>query len=149
MDRSILSKLQEQEKSLKNAFAQTEMKDLEGKKIMIIDDCPDTIVVARKILNVIPRAMVTSYTDEFEAMQDFMLDRPDLIIIDYYLNKINGEKVSIILKNLSMFDIPIIFMSSDESVSKSLSDNNTSYEMFLKKPIHKVDLLKKVQTYIG
>ena len=57
-----------------------------NKKIFLIDDSKEFTTLVSKILSKYPHLHINTFNDEYQALKDFMSIRPDLVILDQYLN---------------------------------------------------------------
>ncbi|HMY37342.1 MAG TPA: response regulator, partial [bacterium] len=60
------------------------------KKIVIIDDDQDFVSVAGKVLSHIGKFDVVAHTDSSDAMDLIRREKPDLIIVDIMMPKVDG-----------------------------------------------------------
>lgn len=145
MERHQLNDLTYERRKLLNSLAKQDLEQLEKRTIFVIDDCEDNLNIIRKYFNQVENVYVEGFQDEYIAIKRFMQDKPDLVILDINLTEINGFKVDSILRNLSFFNIPTIFMSTD--VSNELifkEDNRQNNHYFIPKPLSKRKLLNTV-----
>ncbi len=141
-----MRKLREEKNLLLDPLARIDMPQLQNKKVMVIDDCEDTLRVVKKYLGDVSRISVATFMDEFRAIQDFMKDKADLVILDMNLNRLDGLKVSSIFENLSSLRVPIIFISRDNHSKKELSSlYGNDKTTFVPKPLKKDVLLNRVK----
>jgi len=148
MDKAILKKLKEEKHLLLNTLARIDMENVHDRKIMVVDDCADTLHIVKKFLTNINRISVETFMDEYDAMLKFIKEKPDLIILDMNLNDLNGIKVATIMKNLSTFEVPIIFISSDNWVAEEGSNFSGKNTVFIPKPIQREHLILSVKNIL-
>jgi DNA-binding NtrC family response regulator len=129
---------------VRNALCEQELHQLGQRNVMIIDDCSDTLEIIRKHLGQLEQLNVKTYHDEFEAIEAFRHNRPDLLVIDMKLSSLTGDKLSIIMKNLSLFHTPVIYISSDELLLKKMEKENKNLVQTLAKPLKKDKLIQQV-----
>ena len=141
-----MRKLREEKNLLLDPLARIDMPQLQNKKVMVIDDCEDTLRIVKKYLTDVNRVSVSTFLDEFQAIRDFMKDKADLVILDMNLNRLDGIKVSSVFDNLSSLKVPIIFISRDTWSKKELSNlYDSNKASFVPKPLKKDVLLTKVK----
>lgn len=145
MKAETLSKLLYEKEQLRNSYAKQDMAELGHKRIMAIDDCPDTLNVIYSFLKTQSKLVIETFENEEYAMHHFMRDNPDLVILDMNLSKLDGIKVAVILRNLSMFEVPILFISKDKKMKQEVERIYGDNVKFLAKPIHKNSLLEAVE----
>ncbi|GEM_PF-5279303 len=101
------------------------------KKILVIDDDPSIIMVMVGLLSLIGYNNVVTAADGDEGTRKFESEKPDLVITDFNMPKINGIGVLRYIRSKSK--TPVILMSSETSVA-----SGTDY--FLKKPFTSTQL---------
>jgi DNA-binding response OmpR family regulator len=81
-----------------------------------------------------------------EALSSF---RPDLILMDMYMPACNGaEAAKMIRQNNTYFDIPIIFLSSDDNIENQVDAIETGADNFLTKPIDPENLISIITSRV-
>jgi len=117
------------------------------KKILLIDDDPDIIAVTSYILEDANFHVFTSTTAE-EGQMRLKYEKPDLILLDVFLPKMQGWELSKQLKSDDNYKhIPIIFFTADSSfVTKSAEEIGGND--FIIKPYEEDELLAIVKKYI-
>jgi DNA-binding response OmpR family regulator len=119
------------------------------KKIFIVDDDANILELFRDILEGKGYA-VSTFARGWEALQGVSRDRPDLIILDIMMPRVNGFEVCQILKeNPKTKAIPIIFLTalSHQEALRRAAEGGA--DDFLIKPCPPDKLLKHVERYIA
>ncbi|GAB1477326.1 hypothetical protein MASR2M70_21640 [Bacillota bacterium] len=119
----------------------------EKKEILIIDDSVDAIKILIKVLS--PEYTVFFSTDGYKGIVQARGKKPDLILLDILMDKINGYDVCKILKNDSeTADIPVIFLTA---VSESM-DEAQAFDIggadYITKPFVPVVVRARIQNHI-
>jgi CheY-like chemotaxis protein len=125
-------------------------------KILIIDDDPDIIEIATLILGT-QDYEVTSARNGEDGLARLRESKPDLIILDLLMPKMNGFDVYKELHTSSWAeyqDIPIlIFSSVDEAASRQRYELETGCSIvfgdYVEKPLVPAVLLTKVAELLG
>lgn len=138
-------RIREKNMYILNMFAQLDFEEFKHKKIMVIDDCRDVLIYAQHTLKILENVSIQTYEDEFEAMKQFVDIKPDLVIMDMKLKNLDGYKVSKRLKSLSMFKVPIIYISADRKEKNNIENKESEPVLFLKKPLEKEKLVSTVR----
>lgn len=113
-----------------------------AKKILIVDDDPDTVLILVSRLKAEGYEMCVAQ-DGLEAVIKAKEERPDLIILDVLLPKMTGyEALWKIRKNREMEHIPVIVISAKAFMEKYFQ--NISHVEFLAKPYNPAELSEKV-----
>lgn len=114
------------------------------KKILIIDDSEGM----RKFLNLVltqNNFETFSAVDGMEGFIAFEQNKPDIVIVDMYLPKMNGrEFISKIRSNPQHKKIPIIIVSAYISINEVSDILEVGATYFLRKPISQTDLLSYI-----
>jgi PleD family two-component response regulator len=119
------------------------------KKILLVDDTQTILMMERIILKKGPYDLVTANDGE-EAINKVESERPDLILLDLMMPKMNGFEVcEQVRSNAATRDIPIIVVSTrgeHDNVERAMKCGGTD---FVTKPIQAGELLSKVKTHLG
>ena len=145
----MMKMLREEKRLLMESLVRTEMRSLEDKKIMVIDDCKDTLNLIKKYFEGIVSIDVHTFLDEHLAIRYFIRETPDLVILDMNLTKLDGIKVSLIMRNLSLFEVPIIFISQDGRSQYEIENFYGRKPLFLEKPFQKKPFISVVDELLS
>jgi len=117
------------------------------KKILLVDDCPTTLLMEEMVLRG-ERYQLVSARNGLEAIERVDAERPDLILLDIVMPGMNGlEACREIRKRPYSQNVPIIMVTSRrESDKAALPDSGHDYIL---KPINGAELLGKVRGYLG
>ncbi|MDE2428668.1 MAG: diguanylate cyclase [Burkholderiales bacterium] len=117
-----------------------------GYRILIIDD--DT--VTSKYYGAILRdagmnvRLLNDPTEILSVMTDF---RPELLLMDIYMPVCSGVELSrIIRQDNSYVDVPIVFLSSEDDLSKQLEAVRAGADDFITKPVASEYLISSLAT---
>lgn len=119
------------------------------KKIIIVDDDVNILELFRDVLEG-KGYQVTPFTRGWEALQAVSREKPDLIILDIMMPRVNGYEVCQILKeNPKTKQIPVIFLTalSHQEALRRAAEGGA--DDFLVKPCPTEKLLKHVEKYLG
>jgi len=126
---------------------------MEGRaKILLVDDDPDIIRATSKILQT--RYDVTPAANGLECLECIRRDKPDLIILDMLMPKMDGFAVCRNLKENVKYtrysDIPILIVTSvREDASRRRYELETGLDLdvddYVEKPIKPIELLHRVE----
>jgi len=119
------------------------------KKILIVDDEQD---IVESIKFVLEASNYTCYT-AFDGEEGLRLAKeivPDLIILDVMMPKINGFKISRLLKFDNKYkNIPILMITARSQEEDKLIGEETGADEYITKPFDLDDVLKTVEKYLG
>ena len=126
---------------------QVERKSLKTKRIMLVEDEDDIILLFKMILESDVGLKVDSFTDPFSALNNFKLGLYDLILIDIALPKMNGFEL---YKKIRKLDnkVKICFLTAGEMYYEEVRKRvfpELEANCFIRKPITNEDLIQKVK----
>jgi CheY-like chemotaxis protein len=139
----ILTQSIQQQDQLK----QTNKNSLKTKRIMLVEDEDDIILLFKMILESDAGLKVDSFTDPFSALNNFRLGLYDLIMIDIALPKMNGFEL---YHNIRKLDdrVKICFLTAGEMYYEEIRKQvfpELEANCFIRKPIANEDLIQKVK----
>lgn len=107
-----------------------------GKRILVVEDNPDTVETIRFILEKRGFEMITAADGE-QGLQKAREHKPDLIMLDLKLPKIEGDDVAFELSQHSdTADIPIVFLTIVPAVaSQRLEQKSRVLQQEIKKKV--------------
>ena len=118
------------------------------KRILLIDDEPSIIKMIAKRLEVEGFEVMTAMDGE-EGFQKAQSEKPDLVIVDLMLPKLNGYEVcSLLKKNIQYQKIPIIMFSARTQDRDETLGFECGADAYIRKPVDPKDLIEKVRTLI-
>ena len=119
------------------------------KKILIVDDEQDIVESLKFVLEVSGFVCYTAFNGEdgLRLAKEIM---PDLIILDVMMPKINGYKISRLLKYDNKYkDIPIIMVTARSQLEDKMIGEETGVNEYITKPFELDQIVKKVEEYLG
>jgi two-component system, OmpR family, alkaline phosphatase synthesis response regulator PhoP len=118
-----------------------------GKKILITEDSPTILEILKSVL-VEQGYEVIVATDGQEALEKARTEKPDLMILDLMLPKIDGYKVCRMLKFDEKYkNIPIIMLTARTKESDEKLGREVGADAYMKKPFEPemiIDQIKKL-----
>ena len=117
------------------------------KKVLLIDDDLDLLEVLSSTLSYFGFDVKTSnHTDDIHSL--ITIHQPDLVILDYIMNGINGgELCSALKKKDATKNLPVIILSAYDKVIKSLG--NYGCDAFISKPFDIQDLINNIKRVLS
>lgn len=118
-------------------------------KILVVDDSEN---IRRLVVSTLERNgyEVISFENGFEVIKNVESVKPDLIIADIMMPKLDGLKMLMALKNRKETkDIPLVFLTSKSDVKSVAEGINLGAKCYLTKPILLDELLKAVKNIVG
>lgn len=119
------------------------------KKILIVDDEQDIVESLKFVLESYDYACYCAYNGEdgLKLARDIM---PDLIILDVMMPRINGYKISRLLKFDKKYkDIPILMVTARSQAEDKLIGEETGANEYITKPFDIDNVVNIVNKYLG
>ncbi len=114
------------------------------KRILVVDDEEDLVVIICKVLGYKGYEVITAH-DGQEGLEKAKTEKPDLIVLDLMLPKINGYKVCGLLKKDTMYaKIPIILFTAKAQEEDIKMGQEVGADAYLTKPFEPEVLLSKI-----
>jgi uncharacterized protein (TIGR02266 family) len=118
-------------------------------RILVVEDEPLVLQIIQDILEALPATVLTARDGE-AALGVAKAERPDLILLDVMMPKLDGFGVAEVLKgDASTAAIPLIFISALGASRDKVRGLNLGAEDYLAKPINADQLLSRVRTILG
>jgi CheY-like chemotaxis protein len=119
------------------------------KVVLIVDDQPSIVTTLKfQVMNAGFDVLVANSGEQ--AMKIITESRPDLILLDVMMPRINGWEVCRRLKaNPATSEIPIFMVTSLHGDADTSEARNSGANEFLVKPIKTDDLIKRIKKYLG
>ncbi|MEE8357829.1 MAG: response regulator [Candidatus Hydrothermarchaeales archaeon] len=120
------------------------------KRVLIVDDDPHIIYSVKAGLEDIdPSFEVTGVSGGEECLELLKTERPDLILMDIMMSKIDGwDTTAKIKENEELNGIPIIFLTAKTDLLSKGMGMLTS-EDYIEKPFDTVDLKNRIDTVLA
>ncbi len=118
------------------------------KKILIVDDEQDIVESLKFVLEVANYTCYCAYNGEdgLKVAKELM---PDLIILDVMMPKINGYKISRLLKYDKKYkDIPILMITARSQEEDKQIGEETGADEYITKPFDLDDVVRIVDKYL-
>jgi twitching motility two-component system response regulator PilG len=149
MDSTTSSFDQEKEEKAETEETGSEVsQSSEKKKILVVEDSSTTrkviaITLGQKGYDVIEAK------DGLEALSRLNEDKPDLILLDIILPKMDGYKILSIIKNNAVFkDIPVIMLTSRDGFMNKVKGKLSGSAEYLTKPFDPKVLVQTIEKYL-
>ncbi len=120
----------------------------EQSKILVVDDIPLNRKLQKTYLESVGYQVILA-NDGIEALQRIDEERPDLILLDVMMPKMNGFQVCRRLKSIeSTRFIPIIMVTALNEVDDKVKGIEAGADDFISKPFNKLELLARVKSLL-
>ena len=118
------------------------------KKILVVDDEADLVETVRFPLEMEGFNVLVSYNGE-DALNQARKEKPDLILLDLMLPKLDGYKVCRLLKFDERYKhIPILMLTAKTQEKDKILGKETGADEYITKPFDIDELMKKVKAYL-
>jgi len=118
------------------------------KKILVVDDEVDLVETVRFPLEMEGFDVLVSYNGE-DALNQARKEKPDLIILDLMLPKLDGYKVCRLLKFDEKYKhIPILMLTAKTQEKDKILGKETGADEYITKPFEMDYLMGKVKKYL-
>ena len=121
---------------------------MEKKKILVVDDEADLITFVKARLEINNYEVLTA-TDGEEAMREMEKTKPDLVILDILLPKLDGYRVCELMKKDQRYaHIPIIMLTAKDQKSDILLAKKIGADAYITKPFESDLLLFDIKKFL-
>jgi DNA-binding response OmpR family regulator len=118
------------------------------KKILVVDDEDDLVSTVASTLEDSGYEVITAKTGP-EGLKKARTDRPDLILLDIMMPKVDGYQVLAKLKrNEKVSYIPVVMITAKRETSSILKTQEKGASDYLIKPFDAEQLVSLVQRYV-
>ena len=119
------------------------------KKILIVDDEQDIVESLKFVLETADFTCYCAYNGE-DGLKLAKEIVPDLIILDVMMPKINGYKISRLLKYDAKYkNIPILMVTARSQEEDKLIGEETGADEYITKPFDLDEVVSKVKEYLN
>jgi two-component system cell cycle response regulator DivK len=119
-----------------------------SRRILVVDDNNDSRELVVKVLKNKGYEMIEAIDGE-EALEKAMSEKPDLILLDISIPKLNGYEVTKRLKSLEeVKDIPVVALTAHAMKGDRAKALEAGCEGYISKPINVRDLPAQVKSYM-
>ena len=121
----------------------------DAKKILIVDDEQDIVETLKFMLEAQGYECFCAYDGErgLNMAKELI---PDLMILDVMMPKINGYKISRLLKYDNKYkDIPIIMITARSQEEDKVIGQETGVNEYITKPFELDEVINKVNEYLA
>jgi len=121
---------------------------MDKKRVLIVDDEPDIVESVKFSLELENIECLEAYDGE-DALYKAKSEKPDLIILDIMLPKINGYKIARLLKFDQKYkNIPIIMLTARTQEKDVKLGEETGADKYITKPFDMDLLVNAVKEYL-
>jgi len=118
-------------------------------KILIVDDEPDLVETIRFSLELEGYNVLVASNGE-EGLNVARQEKPDLILLDLMLPKLDGYKVCRLLKFDERYKhIPILMLTAKTQEKDKILGKETGANEYITKPFDMDELMAKIKSYLS
>ncbi|MDD5116146.1 MAG: response regulator [Candidatus Omnitrophica bacterium] len=120
-----------------------------AKKILVVDDEADFLKLLRLNLEAEDYIVITALDGE-EALSKLKSEKPDAVILDIMLPKLNGEEVCrCIRSDLSLSATPVIMLTGKDSDTDRIVSRVIGADIYITKPSDFEELIGAIRKVLG
>lgn len=123
---------------------------MEDDSILVVDDEEDTVELARMVLEYEGYRVFSASNGE-EAIQflNTNSEKPDLVLLDVLMPKVNGLEVCKWIKdNPKLKDIPVLLFTAKVGKKDRIAGEEAGADAYINKPFSADDLLNLIKTHL-
>lgn len=118
---------------------------MSGKKVLIVDDEPHIVELVRVCLEDTDYEVLEAYDGE-EALEKAYKEKPDLILLDVMMPKMDGFEVCKALKtNKATHAIPVVFLTAKGQEVDKIKGFQSGADSYMTKPFSPLRLLSELE----
>ncbi len=130
------------------AVASEQQSEVDGMKVMVIDDSKTIRRTAETLLKKEGFAVVTA-TDGFEALSKITDQEPDIIFVDIMMPRLDGYQTCALIKHNQVFrNTPVVMLSSKDGLFDKARGRIVGSDQYLTKPFTKEELLSAIKRHV-
>ncbi len=121
-----------------------------AKKVLVVDDSKTALLMEREILEAHTPYQCVTAADGQEAVEKAKQERPDLILMDVVMPRMNGfEACKMMRQQQSTRDIPIVLVTTRGEESYMEAGFQSGCNDYITKPVNGEELVALLQSYLG
>jgi twitching motility two-component system response regulator PilG len=122
--------------------------DLQGVKVLVIDDSKTIRRSAENLLTKEGCDVITA-VDGFDALAKIADARPEIILVDIMMPRLDGYQTCALIKNNSEFKAtPVVMLSSKDGLFDKAKGRIVGSDRYITKPFSKEELLGTIRTLV-
>jgi CheY-like chemotaxis protein len=121
-----------------------------AKKILVVDDSKTALMMEREILERRTKYQCVTASDGLEAVEKARQERPDLILMDVVMPRMNGfEACKKMRQQPGTKEIPIVLVTTRGEESYMEAGFQSGCNDYITKPVNGTELVALIQSYLG
>ena len=121
-----------------------------SKKILVVDDSRTALMMECEILGKRTTYQCVTAADGQEAVEKAQLERPDLVLMDVVMPRMNGfEACKMMRQQSATREIPIVLVTTRSEESYMEAGFQSGCNDYITKPVDGAELVALLQSYLG
>jgi DNA-binding response OmpR family regulator len=122
--------------------------DLKGTRILVVDDLPENVDVAFRMLDSVGIQVMAALNGE-SALEAIQRKRPDLVLLDVRMPGMDGFETCRRLRAIDGFEeLPVIFLTSQGDEASVVEGFDVGATDYVTKPFRKEALLSRIHAHL-
>jgi twitching motility two-component system response regulator PilG len=123
--------------------------ELQGIRVVVVDDSKTIRRSAETLLAKAGCEVVTA-VDGFDALAKIADTRPEIILVDIMMPRLDGYQTCALIKNNKQFkSTPVVMLSSKDGLFDKAKGRVVGSDSYITKPFSKEELLGTIRTLLG
>ncbi|GEM44973.1 response regulator [Deinococcus cellulosilyticus] len=118
-------------------------------KILVIDDQNVNLILIEKALRSGEYHNIVTTSSPEDGLSRIIHDKPDLVLLDLIMPRLNGIEILEQLKSLSQHLPPILIVTSENSENMQQKALEAGARQVIKKPFQRAELLDSVRQWLA
>lgn len=120
------------------------------KRIMIVDDEPDTVDLVKLVLETEGYEILAAYSGS-EALEKIKTEKPDMVLLDIMMPGMDGWAVRTeLLEDRETKDIPIVMLTARaQPIDKMIGLHVVEVADYITKPFGRRELVDRLRAVLG
>lgn len=121
-----------------------------AKKILLVDDSKTALMMEQAIVEKRTKYLCVTATDGLDAVTKASDERPDLVLMDVVMPRMNGFEACKKMRELpATREVPIVLLTTRGEEAYMEAGFQSGCNDYLTKPVDGEELVKLLQSYLG
>jgi DNA-binding response OmpR family regulator len=120
------------------------------RKVLLVDDSVTTLLMERTVLGESAELALFTASDGEEAVRVAAEERPDLVLMDVVMPRMNGVQACRAIRSLAGLEaIPIILVAARGEDDDAIGGYASGCTAYITKPLNPAELIAVVEAHLG